>query len=682
MVEIQQKITHFTERIHQLNHQYYQNSVSEVSDFEFDAMLKELAELEKQYPEYALPDSPTQRVGGTITKEFRQITHQYPMLSLGNTYSKEELQDFDERVRKGLDGAHYEYVCELKIDGVAISLIYENGILSQAITRGDGVRGDEVTANAKTIKRLPLRLLKGNYPSKFEVRGEIVMPFSVFNAINAEKEDIGEPALANPRNAASGTLKMQDSGVVAQRKLDCYLYYLLGENLPAKTHEEYLNLLAEWGLPISKTWKKCSNLDEVFDFIELWENERFNLPMGMDGIVIKINSIAQQQELGFTAKVPRWAISYKYKAESAVTVLESISYQIGRTGAVTPVANLKPVQLAGTKVKRATLHNADEIARLDLRVGDYVHVEKGGEIIPKITAVDLSKRGIFSEPTIFLSTCPSCQSILLRNEGEAAWYCPNEYGCPPQIKGKIEHFIQRKAMNIDGLGAETIDLLFEKKLVETSGDLYALTYEQLIGLERFADKSAKNVLAGIEKSKSQPFPKVLFGMGIRFVGATVAEKLTGHFGSLENIQKASNEELIQAPEIGERIAWSVINFFQRPESSAFVEKLKLAGLQLEMPAGAEPESDKLAGYSFVISGVFTLFSREELQEKIKANGGKLISSVSAKVDYLVAGENMGPAKMEKAQKLGVNIITEQEFLELMQNSGPQTPKGGFKTSHS
>ncbi len=667
MLEIQQKIAELTQRIHYLNHQYYQNSNSEVTDFEFDASLKELSELEKLYPQFSLPDSPTQRVGGTITKEFRQIDHQYPMLSLGNTYSKEELQDFDERVRKGLDGAEFEYICELKIDGVAISLIYENGVLVQAVTRGDGVKGDEVTANAKTIKNLPLRLLHGDFPAKFEVRGEIVMPFSVFDTINTEREDIGEAPLANPRNAASGTMKMQDSGVVAQRKLDCYLYYLLGENLPSQTHETSLKLLSDWGLPVSNTWNKCKTLEEVYAFIEHWDKERFHLPMGMDGIVIKVNSLAQQQELGFTAKVPRWAISYKYKAESAVTVLESISYQVGRTGAVTPVANLKPVQLAGTKVKRATLHNADEIARLDLRVGDFVHVEKGGEIIPKITSVDLSKRGMFSEPTVFLTACPSCQTTLLRTEGEAAWYCPNEYGCPPQLKGKIEHFIQRKAMNIDGLGAETIDLLFEKKMVKDAGDLFTLTYEQLIGLERFADKSAKNVLSGIEKSKSQPFPKVLFGMGIRFVGATVAEKLAGHFGSLENIQKASNEELIQAPEIGEKIAWSVINFFQRPESIQFVEKLKIAGLQLEMPAGAEPESDQLAGLSFVISGVFSTFSREELQEKIKANGGKLISAVSTKVDYLVAGENMGPAKLEKAQKLGVKIITEKEFLELMIN---------------
>ena len=667
MLEIQQRIEALTTKIHQLNYQYYQNSISEVSDFEFDAMLLELAELEKQHPEFMLSDSPTQRVGGTITKEFQQVTHKYPMLSLGNTYSREELQDFDERVRKGLDGSDFEYVCELKIDGVAISIIYENGVLVQAITRGDGTKGDDVTANAKTIKSLPLRLLNGDFPSRFEVRGEIVMPFAVFDAINAEREDIGEATLANPRNAASGTMKMQDSGVVAQRKLDCYLYYFLGENIPTKTHEESLKLLISWGLPVSDAWKKCRTLSEVFEFIAYWDKERFNLPMGIDGIVIKVNSLAQQEELGFTAKVPRWAISYKYKAEAANTILESISYQVGRTGAVTPVANLKPVQLAGTKVKRATLHNADEIARLDLRVGDYVSVEKGGEIIPKITAVDFSKRSLFSEPTIFLSECPSCQTSLLRIEGEAAWYCPNEYGCPPQIKGKIEHFIQRKAMNIDGLGAETIDLLFERKLIQNAADLFSLSYEQIIDLDRFADKSAKNILVGIEKSKTQPFPKVLFGMGIRFVGATVAEKLAGHFGSLENIKNASLEALIQAPEIGEKIASSVIDYFQRPESIQFIEKLKHYGLQLELPAGAEPESDILAGLSFVISGVFATFTREELQEKIKANGGKLISSVSAKLDYLVAGENMGPAKLEKAQKLGVKIITEQEFATLLLN---------------
>jgi len=665
MTDVQKRISELTDRIHYLNHRYYQDSVSEVSDPEFDALLRELQDLEKQNPNFALPDSPTQRVGGAITKEFRQIRHQYPMLSLGNTYSREELQEFDERVRKGLNGEPFEYVCELKIDGVAISLIYENGVLTQAITRGDGVQGDEVTANARTIRSLPLKLQSTNFPERFEVRGEIFMPFKVFDAINVEREDIGEAPLANPRNAASGTMKMQDSSVVAQRKLACYLYYLLGENLPSESHSQSIECLERWGFPVSPTWQKCADIDAVLAYIHSWEEKRFHLPMGIDGIVIKVNSLRQQEDLGFTAKIPRWAISYKYKAESATTVLESISYQVGRTGAVTPVANLKPVQLAGTKVKRASLHNADEIARLDVRIGDWVFVEKGGEIIPKITGVDLPKRGMFSEPTAFLSHCPACETALVRTEGEAAWYCPNEMECPPQRKGRMEHFIQRKALNIDGLGAETIDLLFEKKLISDSADLYSLTYEQLIGLDRFADKSARNLLAGIEKSKSVPFPKVLFGIGIRFVGATVAEKLAEHFGSLENISKATHEELIQAPEIGEKIALSVLAFFQDPASIQFVEKLQLAGVQLAMPEGKEAESDALAGLSFVISGVFSTFSREELQDKIKANGGKLISSVSAKVHYLVAGENMGPAKLEKATKLGVKILTETEFVEMI-----------------
>jgi DNA ligase (NAD+) len=668
MTDVQKRISELTDRIHYLNHRYYQDSISEISDMEFDALLRELQDLEKQNPALAQPDSPTQRVGGAVTKEFRQIRHQYPMLSLGNTYSREELQEFDERVRKGLNGEPFEYVCELKIDGVAISLIYENGVLTQAITRGDGVQGDEVTANARTIKSLPLKLQTSNFPERFEVRGEIFMPFKVFDAINVEREDIGEAPLANPRNAASGTMKMQDSSMVAQRKLNCCLYYLLGDNLPSQSHEECLLRLKEWGFPVSDTWRKCASVEDIFAFIEHWDKERFHLPMGIDGIVIKVNSLRQQEDLGFTAKIPRWAISYKYKAESATTVLESISYQVGRTGAVTPVANLKPVQLAGTKVKRASLHNADEIARLDVRIGDWVFVEKGGEIIPKITGVDLPKRGIFSEPISFLSHCPACETALVRTEGEAAWYCPNEMGCPPQRKGRMEHFIQRKALNIDGLGAETIDLLFEKKLISDSADLYTLTYEQLIGLERFADKSARNLLAGIEKSKSVPFPKVLFGIGIRFVGATVAEKLAEHFGSMDHIAKATYEELIQAPEIGEKIALSVLTFFQDPALVQFVEKLQTAGVQLAMPEGKEAESDALAGLSFVISGVFSTFSREELQDKIKANGGKLISSVSAKVNYLVAGENMGPAKLEKATKLGVKILSETEFVEMLKGS--------------
>ena len=669
MNEVREQIERLTERINHLNDRYYLDSVSEVSDQEFDAMLRHLQELESVHPELALPDSPTKRVGGGITKEFTQVKHRYPMLSLGNTYSRQELSDFDERVRKGLNGQPFEYVCELKIDGVAISLNYENGVLIQAITRGDGVQGDDVTTNARTIRSIPLRLKNGSYPARFEVRGEIFMPFRVFEAINGEREDIGEPLMANPRNAASGSMKMQDSAVVAKRRLDCFVYYLLGDELPVTTHSAALESLRHWGLPVSDTWRLCSGIDEVFRFIEFWEKERFQLPMGIDGIVIKVNSKVQQDDLGFTAKIPRWAISFKYQAESACTRLNSISYQVGRTGAVTPVANLEPVQLAGTRVKRATLHNADEIARLDLREGDFVFVEKGGEIIPKITGADLSRRPLFLPQTRFIEHCPECGSVLRRNEGEAAWYCPNESACPPQVKGRMEHFIQRKAMNIDGLGAETIDLLFDKGLVKDAGDLYSLNYEQLISLDRFADKSVKNLLAGIEKSKSIPFAKVLFGIGIRFVGATVAEKLAEHFGSLDKLGSASMEELTGAPEIGEKIAASILNYFSSPDSAAFIAKLRDAGLQLELGEGPEAEGDALAGFSFVISGVFSNFSREELQDKIKANGGKLVSSVSAKVDYLLAGENMGPAKLEKASRLGVKIISEADFLSMLDLKG-------------
>jgi DNA ligase (NAD+) len=666
MTDAKEQIARLTERINHLNQRYYQDAVSEVSDQEFDAMLRHLQDLEASHPEFALPDSPTQRVGGGITKEFKQIKHRYPMLSLGNTYSREELLEFDERVRKGLNGADFEYVCELKIDGVAISLIYDNGIFVQAITRGDGVQGDEVTLNARTIRSIPLRLRQSGYPTKFEVRGEVFMPFAVFGAINAEREDIGEPLMANPRNAASGSMKMQDSAVVARRRLDCFVYYLLGEDVQAETHSAALESLKHWGLPVSDTWKLCPGMEQVFDFIDHWDKERFGLPMGIDGIVIKVNSRLQQEELGYTAKIPRWAISYKYQAESACTRLNSISYQVGRTGAVTPVANLEPVQLAGTRVKRATLHNAGEIERLDLRIGDFVFVEKGGEIIPKITGVDLSRRTLFSVPNHFITHCPECNTALRRNEGEAAWYCPNESSCPPQVKGRMEHFIQRKAMNIDGLGAETIDLLFDKGLVKDAGDLYSLQYEDLIQLDRFADKSVRNLLDGIGRSRQVPFPKVLFGMGIRFVGATVAEKLAEHFGSLEKLRQAGLEELIQAPEIGEKIARSVLTWFEAPETAGFIRKLENAGLQLRMAEGPEQESEVLAGFSFVISGVFSEFSREELQDKIKANGGKLVSSVSAKTDYLLAGDNMGPAKLEKATRLGVKIISEAEFLQMLQ----------------
>ena len=665
MEEIQKKMEALAERLHRLNYAYYQKSESEVSDFEFDTLLRELAALEKEYPQFASPLSPTQRVGGTVTKEFQQVKHRYPMLSLANTYSPEELADFDERVHKGLGGQTFEYVCELKFDGVAISMIYEKGVLVQAVTRGDGVQGDDVTANVKTIRTIPLILKPGNYPDRFEVRGEVFMPFSVFKKLNKEREDIGEQLIANPRNGASGSLKMQDSAQVAKRELDCYLYTLLGENLPFSTHQQAIEALTMWGFHVSPTWKTCKNLGEVQQFINHWEHHRTYLPLGIDGIVLKVNNFYQQLELGFTAKIPRWAISFKYKAESAVTQLLSIDYQVGRTGNVTPVANLKPVQLAGTKVKRASVHNADQIALLDLRIGDWVHVEKGGEIIPKITAVELSKRDPQATAFQFITQCPACGTDLKRNPGEAANFCPNEFGCEPQLKGKMEHFIQRKAMNIDGIGAETIEALFEKKLVTQAADLYFLTYEQLEGLERFAEKSARNALAGIEKSKEQPFSKVLFAIGIRYVGATVAEKLATYFRSLDNLAAASLESLTEAPEVGERIAQSVFDFFRHPYHLAHIERLKQAGLQLYMPEEGLPESDVLGGKSFVISGTFSLFSREELQDKIKANGGKLLSSVSAKTDFLVAGENMGPAKLEKAQKLGVQIVSEQEFIQML-----------------
>lgn len=660
------QIQTLSEKLHYLNHRYYQDSVSEVSDFEFDKLLKELSDLEKLHPEFVRPDSPTQRVGGTVSEKFKTVKHRYPMLSLGNTYSMAELEEFDQRVRKILGSEPFEYVCELKFDGVAISLRYENGILAQAVTRGDGVQGDDVTTNVRTIHSIPLKLQPGNWPQNFEARGEIFMPFPVFKALNAEAEDIGETPLANPRNAASGSLKIRDSAVVAKRRLDCFLYSLSSDSQPFATHSDSVTALKNWGFRVSDTWRLCKDLSEVEQFIQHWDTHRHDLPLGIDGIVLKVNSFRQQEELGFTAKIPRWAISYKYKAESATTILESVSYQVGRTGAVTPVANLKPVQLAGTRVKRASVHNADQIALLDLRVGDSVFVEKGGEIIPKITGVDVSKREPISIPIQFITHCPDCGTPLIRKEGEAAFYCPNELGCPTQMKGRVEHFIQRKAMNVEGLGAETIDLLFDKGMITQAADLYSLTYEQLISLERFADKSARNALEGIEKSKQMPFPKVLFGIGIRFVGATVAEKLASHFGSLEALANADFEALKSAPEVGEKIAVSVREFFSNEYHQRHIQKLKEAGLQLQMPEGPAQESEKLNGQNFVVSGSFgTPQRRTELEDTIKANGGKLLSSVSSKTNYLVAGENMGPAKLEKAEKLGVKIITEEEFLGML-----------------
>ncbi len=665
----QKRVQELTDKINYYNEEYYQNSNSVIPDFEFDQLLAELIKLETEFPDLKKEDSPSQRVGGTISKSFASVTHKRPMLSLGNTYSEEDLTDFDNRVRKEI-GDQFEYVCELKFDGVALSLTYEKGLLKTAVTRGDGVKGDDITINAKTIRTIPLKINAKDIPDEFEVRGEVFLPLEVFEAINREKEEEGEPLLANPRNAASGTVKMQDSSVVAKRKLDCYLYSLLADTSLSPTHSGSIELLEKWGFNVSKTYKICKNISEVMEYIHHWDKHRWDLPLGIDGIVLKVNNIRQQEALGYTAKSPKWAISYKFKAESAATILESVSYQVGRTGAVTPVANLKPVLLAGTRVKRASLHNANEIERLGLRIGDTVFVEKGGEIIPKVTAIDLSKRPAHSEPLVYIDCCPECNTPLVRKEGEANHYCPNEKGCPVQIKGKIEHFIQRKAMNIEGLGPETIESLFNAGLVRNAADLYDLTFEQLMSLERFGEKSANNVLKGLEKSKAIPFRYVLFATGIRFVGNTVADKLATHFKNIDALMLATFEELIGVNEIGDRIAQSVIAYFKEEENVLFINRLRAAGLQfIAEEKIIEKESDVFNGKTFLISGVFTKFSREELKEKIEANGGKIISSISAKLDYLVAGENMGPAKLEKATKLNVKMISEDEFMNMLEASG-------------
>ncbi len=677
--EAKNEVKALSEKINYHNELYYQKSESVITDFEFDQLLEKLIALENQFPELKLEDSPSQRVGGTITKEFDSVVHKYPMLSLGNTYSQEELRDFDGRVAKGLEGQDYEYFCELKFDGVALSLTYENGVLKRAVTRGDGTQGDDITANAKTIRSIPLKL-KAAVPAEFEVRGEAFFPLKEFERVNNEREDIGEEKLANPRNSASGTLKMQDSSVVASRKLDCYLYYLLGKDLNYPTHATAIEAIESWGFKVSPTYKQCATIEEVLNYINHWEEKRHELHVETDGIVIKVNDLSQQEQLGFTAKSPRWAISYKYKAESATTVLESISYQVGRTGSVTPVANLKPVLLAGTTVKRASLHNANEIARLDVRIGDTVHVEKGGEIIPKITTVEISSRSHDSEPVEYISNCPECDTMLIRQEGEANHYCPNVEGCPPQILGRIDHFIQRKAMDIDKLGPETIRGLLDNGLIRNYADLYDLTYEQLNGLEfttysdkkedyavrSLREKSAGNVVKAIEESKAVPFERVLFALGIRFVGKTVAEKLAEHFISIDNLMSAPFETLIEVPEIGDRIAQSVIDFFEDSKNRGIVEKLRASGVQLvSEKKEAVIEGNTLDGKTFVISGVFAQFSRDELKDKIKANGGKVVSSISGKLDYLVAGDKMGPSKLEKATKLNINVISEADFLDMI-----------------
>ncbi|MBJ6118025.1 NAD-dependent DNA ligase LigA [Pontibacter sp. BT310] len=664
--DVATEVKQLTERINYLNYQYYQNSISEVPDFEFDMMLKRLQELEDQHPELRQPTSPTQRVGGTITKNFKTVFHRYPMLSLSNTYSEEDLREFDNRVQKAI-GHEVEYVCEQKFDGVAISLTYENGILVQGATRGDGTRGDDITNNVRTIRDIPLQAHGQGFPELFEVRGEVFLPLQVFEQLNQDREENGEQLLANPRNAASGTLKQQDSGIVASRKLGCFSYSFHSSRLPFDSHSESLEAIQKWGFKVSDTWRKCSSIDKVLEYINEWEEKRHELPIATDGVVVKVNSYALQEELGFTAKSPRWAIAYKYPAMSAATKLQGIQYQVGRTGAVTPVALLEPVLLAGTVVKRASVHNANEILRLDLRLGDIVFVEKGGEIIPKITGVDLTKRTAENTPIVYPTECPACHTPLVRVEGEAQFYCPNEKGCEPQILAKLEHFISRKAMNVDELGPRTLEQLYKAGFVRNVADLYDIQFEQLVNLERMGEKSANNILNSLAKSKETPFERVLFALGIRFVGSTVAKKLAEHFTDLAALRGATYEELIAVNEIGGRIANSIIEYFAEPDHIVLLERLQVAGLKFKSDSiKPEMQSDKLEGKTFVISGVFETISRDELQQLIISHGGKVVSSISAKLTYLVAGDKMGPAKLEKATKLGITILSEDQFLGMIQ----------------
>lgn len=665
--EARQEIERLSREIDHHNFLYYQKNTSEITDFEFDQLLEQLIRLEEEYPELKSPLSPTQRVGGTITKEFPTIVHRYPMLSLANTYSIEEIEEFDTRVRKVLGDEPFEYICELKFDGVALSIIYEEGKLARAVTRGDGEKGDEITNNAKTIRSLPLQLSSNSYPPEFEVRGEVFMSKKVFEELNRRRAEEGQETYANARNTTSGTLKMQDSTEVARRKLDCFLYSVLGENIGVESHSEALEMIEKLGFRVSHSYSKCSDIKAVEEYIAEWENKRLELPVETDGIVIKVNSYDQQRRLASTAKSPRWAIAYKYKSENASTTLNAITYQVGRTGAITPVAELEPVFLAGTTVKRASLHNANEIERLDVRVGDTVFVEKGGEIIPKVTGVDNSKRKSDSKPVSYITHCPECGTGLQRIEGEAQHYCPNTKGCRPQITGRIEHFIQRNAMNIDSLGDKTINLLFENGLAKSPADLYSLEFDDIFELEGFKEQSTNKLLTGIRNSTEIPFQNVLFGLGIRYVGRTVAEKLAEYFKSIDNLMSASLEELVAVPEIGDRIAGSLHEYFTLPENVEEIKRLKAAGVQMEIDqSSAVAESSRLGDLTFVVSGVFSGFSRDELKEKIKKNGGKVVSSVSGNLDYLVAGEKMGPAKLEKATKLGVKIISEEEFNQMLQ----------------
>ena len=664
-MDIQKTIQDLRNALNLHNYNYYVLDSAIISDFEFDQKLKQLQELENQYPEFFDENSPTLRVGGTITKNFKTVVHDYRMYSLDNSYSTADVFDWENRIQKVLGNVPLQYTCELKYDGASISITYENGKLQRAITRGDGFQGDDVTNNIKTIKSIPLQL-NGNFPDRFDIRGEIILPFEGFERMNQELIEIGETPYSNPRNTASGSLKLQDSSEVAKRPLECLLYFIVGNNLNIKTQFEGLEAARNWGFKVPKEAKIANNLDEVFEYINYWDTHRHNLPYETDGVVIKVNSFQHQDELGYTAKSPRWAMAYKFKSEQVATVLNSISYQVGRTGSITPVANLKPVQLAGTIVKRASLHNADQIEKLDIRIGDTVFVEKGGEIIPKIIGVDFAKRNTNSEKTIYITQCPECHSELVRTEGEANHYCPNFYGCPPQIIGRIQHYISRKAMDIEGLGGETVALLFNNGLVKDYSDLYELTVAQILPLDRMAQKSAVNLVNGVHKSKEIPFERVLYALGIRYVGETVAKKLAKHYKSIDAIKNASLMDLILVDEIGEKIAQSVLEFFENQENVKIIERLKQFGVQFDIVEKFNPNAtQKLLGKTFVVSGVFEKFSRDDLKKAIEDNGGKVGSSISAKTDYVVAGDNMGPAKLEKANQLKVTIISEEEFISLL-----------------
>jgi DNA ligase (NAD+) len=665
--EAKEEILRLSSLINHHNYLYYVKSEPEISDYDFDMLLKKLVELENTHPQFTFDNSPTKRVGGDLTKKFVTVQHRYPMLSLSNTYSEEEIREWEARIKKTTDEP-LQFVCELKYDGVAVGIRYEKGQLTRAVTRGDGSQGEDITTNVKTIRTIPLSLT-GNFPDDFEIRGEIFMPLQSFKRLNEEREDIGEPAFANPRNTASGTLKLQDSKIVAERTLDSFLYGVYGDDLQLNGHYESVQAAGSWGFKVPTSDNnfivRTDSIAGIMDFIHFWNEKRQNLPFEIDGVVIKVDNYEQQRRLGFTAKSPRWAIAYKFKTERVETRLNSVTYQVGRTGAITPVANLEPIQLGGTTVKRASLHNLDQIEKLGLCNADYVYVEKGGEIIPKIVGVNETRR---TESTLieFPAECPECRANLIRREGEAQHYCPNEIACPPQIKGKIEHFIGRKAMNIEGLGAETVDQLFENGLLKNAADLYDLTFDKLIGLDRMADKSVENLLNGLEESKKIPFERVLFAVGIRFVGETVAKKLAKHFKSIDNIKNAKFDELLEAEEIGEKIAISIQQYFLDEGNQLIIERLRESGLQMEV-IEKEAVSDTFNGMSFVVSGVFLSFSRDELKELIESNGGKNVSSISSKTDYVVAGENMGPSKLKKATDLGIKILSEDDFIKLLKN---------------